>query len=203
MGYPGEPFSQNKKGFQLIPDKIYQYVEISCVRMSDGDIEPLKLYGSEIPPNAKIKLFKDDIIVSKVRPYRGAIGIIDSDDYVGSSAFTVLKYKGSINKEALITILRIKPYLQLSLKFNTGTSYPTITDNDVLTLPIPLIPTGIQEEIKQKISEMYRAKSASKKLLDIARRSVELAINRSEEEAVKWLTDEERQIIEASFVSKS
>jgi hypothetical protein len=102
----------------------------------------------------------------------------------------VLQPSGNINKETLITLLKTKPYLQLSLKFNTGTSYPTITDNDILTLPIPLIPNDIQLEIKQKILEMHRVKSASKRLLDIAKHGVEMAIEKNEEEALKWIENE-------------
>lgn len=186
----GNHFIQNKRGFKIIPDDIYSYVEISCVRTSDGDIEPLVLYGNELPPNAKIKLLRDDILVSKVRPYRGAIGIIDSDNYVGSSAFTVLQPSGSITKEALIALLRTKPYLLLSLKFNTGTSYPTITDNDVLNFPIPLLSSDIQREIEKVISEAYKAKSASKKILDIAKHGVEIAIEKGEGEAQDWVSQE-------------
>jgi len=186
----GNQFSQNKKGFRLIPDSVYHYVEISCVRTSDGYVEPLTLHGNELPPNAKIKLFKDDIIVSKVRPYRGAIGIIDSDNYVGSSAFTVLQASGNINKESLITLLRIKPYLQLSLKYNTGTSYPTITDNDVLNLPIPFIPRDVQDKIKKKITDADENRANAKLLLDIAKLGIEMAIEQNEEAATRWLKEE-------------
>jgi len=183
-------FRQNKKSFKKTPDKEYQYIEIGCVNISDGSVEPIKLQGSELPANAKIKFQKGDVIVSKVRPYRGAIGIVDSENYVGSGAFTVLQENGVVNKETLMVFLRLKPLLDFSLKFNTGTSYPTITDEDILNFPLPKIDSRTQEEIKKKITEMYETKKISKSLLEIAKRGVEIAIEKDEQEAGKWINGE-------------
>ena len=183
-------FRQNKKSFKKTPDKEYQYIEIGCVNISDGSVEPIKLQGSELPANAKIKFQKGDVIVSKVRPYRGAIGIVDSENYVGSGAFTVLQENGVVNKETLMVFLRLKPLLDFSLKFNTGTSYPTITDEDILNFPLPKIDSRTQEEIKKKITEMYEAKKLSKSLLEIAKRGVEIAIEKDEQEAEEWIESE-------------
>jgi len=183
----GNQFRQNKKTFKMTPDKIYRYVEIGCVRISDGGIEPLSLYGHELPANAKIKLMRDDVIVSKVRPYRGAIGIVESDDFVGSSAFTVLQASTSIKKETLMVLLRTNPYLEFSLKFNTGTSYPTITNDDILNFPIPLIPHSIQESIKQKIQDANNMRNKSNTMLEIAKEGVEMAIEKNEQTAMEWI----------------
>ena len=183
-------FKPNKKTFKKIADKEFRYIEIGCVNISDGSMEPVILHGSELPANAKIKFQKNDVIISKVRPYRGAIGIVDCDDYVGSGAFTVLQENGIINKETLMVFLRLKPLLDFSLKFNTGTSYPTITDEDILNFPLPKIDSKIQEQIKEKITEMCETKKLSKSLLEITKRGVEMAIEKNEEEAKKWIDGE-------------
>jgi len=187
-------FKQNKKSFKKILDKEYQYIEIGCINISDGSMEPMKLQGYELPANAKIKFQKGDVIVSKVRPYRGAIGIVDSEDFVGSGAFTVLQENGVVNKETLMVFLRLKPLLDFSLKFNTGTSYPTITDEDILNFPLPKIDSKTQEEIKKKITEMYETKKLSKSLLEIAKRGVEKAIEKDEREAEKWIEEKLKEI---------
>jgi len=183
-------FKQNKKSFKKILNEEYQYIEIGSVNISDGSTEPMTLQGDELPANAKIKLQKNDVIVSKVRPYRGAIGIVDNENYVGSGAFTVLQENGAVNKETLFVYLRLKPLLDFSLKFNTGTSYPTITDEDILNFPLPKIDSKTQEEIKKKITEMYETKRLSKSLLEIAKRGVEMAIEKDEQEAEKWIESE-------------
>ncbi|MFO0780468.1 MAG: restriction endonuclease subunit S [Candidatus Gracilibacteria bacterium] len=182
-------FVQNKKTIHKIDDRVYKYIEIGCVNISDGKMEPMNLKGFELPANAKIKLQKDDVIVSKVRPYRGAIGIVDCDNYVGSGAFTVLRENGVVSKETLMLFLRLKPLLDFSLKFNTGTSYPTITDDDILNFPLPKISLKIQEQIKEKIVEMQLQKRKSLFMLEIAKQGVEMAIEKSEDEAMVWLKE--------------
>lgn len=185
-----EQFKPNKKSFKKILDKEYQYVEIGCVNISDGSTEPILMRGADLPANAKIKLQKNDVIVSKVRPYRGAIGIVGSENYVGSGAFTILQENGAVNKETLFVFLRLKPLLDFSLKFNTGTSYPTITDEDVLNFPLPKIDSKTQEEIRKKIAEMYETKKLSKSLLEIAKRGIEIAIEKDEQVAEDWINQQ-------------
>jgi restriction endonuclease S subunit len=187
-------FKQNKKSFKKIADKDYYYIEIGSINISDGSMSLLILKGDELPANAKIKLNMNDILVSKVRPYRGAIGIVTSDDYVGSGAFTVLQKKGSINKETLLIFLRTKPLLDYSLKFNTGTSYPTITDKDILNFPLPLIDKTTQDIIKSKVEEAISSKNISKQLLEIAKLGVEMAIEKDEKQAEKWINEELEKI---------
>ena len=186
----GEQFTLSKKSFKKIDDREYRYIEIGCVNISDGTMEAIILQGSELPANAKIKLQKNDVIISKVRPYRGAIGIVDNDDFVGSGAFTVLGENGIINKETLMVFLRLKPLLDFSLKFNVGTSYPVITDEDILNFLLPKIIPKIQNQIKEKIAEMYETKKLSKSLLEIAKCGVETAIEKDEQEAKKWIDGE-------------
>lgn len=196
-GYSGgysfikEEFGQNKKSFINDKKQLYQYVEIGSVNITNGEIMPDELAGEELPANAKILLEKDDIVISKVRTYRGAITIIEEDGYIGSGAFTVLQGKhGRINKETLLAFLHSKPILNWTLKPNTGTSYPVITDEDILNLPVPLIPNLIQEEIRQKVSESFTLRRQSKHLLECAKRAVEIAIEQDEQAAIEWLEKE-------------
>jgi restriction endonuclease S subunit len=180
-------FKQNKTVFRTHPDEQYRYVEIGSVNITTGEIDPLILLGKDLPPNAKIKLIKGDVIISKVRTYRGAVSIIKDDNLIGSSAFTVLQESEKVNKETLFIYLKMSPILELSLKYNAGTSYPVIDEVDIFNLPFPIIPDNLQEEIKKKVTEMYRANVLSKRLLDIAKHGVEIAIEKNEQTAIKWL----------------
>jgi type I restriction enzyme, S subunit len=128
-----DEFKQNKITFKIDNAKQYKYVEIGSVNVGNGEITQNEVLGSELPANAKRVLKKGDVIVSKVRTYRGAITIVEEDGYVGSGAFTVLRENGCINKETLLAFLHSKPLLAWSLKPNTGTSYPVIIDDDILT----------------------------------------------------------------------
>ncbi len=190
--YIGNLFNQNKKSFVLDNDVKYNYVEIGSVNTSNGEIMPEIILGRDLPANAKIKLFTGDVLVSNVRTYRGAVAIIESSDYIGSGAFTILQEKteSMINKETLYTFFKLKPILDLTLKYNTGTSYPTITDEDILNMPIPKFNQDVQAKIKENVHEYKKMQLQSKQLLEIAKRGVEIAIEQNEEFATKWINEQ-------------
>ncbi len=190
----GEEFNHNKSTFNTDDEKLYQYVEIGSVNVTSGEIIPNDVLGSELPANAKRALNKGDVIVSKVRTYRGAITIVDKNGYVGSGAFTILSACGKINKETLLAFLHSKPLLAWSLKPNTGTSYPVIVDDDILNLPIPILPEKMQTKIKQKVTESFNLRKQSKHLLESAKKAVEMAIEQDEQTAIKWLQKEMKTI---------
>lgn len=190
----GSEFKQNKNTFNIENDKIYQYVEIGSVNVSNGEITPNEVIGEELPANAKRSLKKNDVIVSKVRTYRGAITIVEENGYVGSGAFTVLHENGRINKGTLLAFLHSKPLLTWSLKPNTGTSYPVIIDNDILNLPIPILPEAKQTKIQKKVTESFNLRNQSKHLLESAKKAVEIAIEQDEQSAIKWLKNETQEM---------
>ena len=182
-----DEFEQNKSTFEVVPEKLYRYVEIGSVNVSTGEIVPEEVLGKDLPANAKRVLKKGDIIISKVRTYRGAITIVQEDGYVGSGAFCVLSENGRFNKETLLACLRSKLFLTWSWKPNTGTSYPTLDDDDILDFPIPLLSEDKQTEIEQKVLESFNLRKHAKDLLEHAKRAVEIAIKQDEQTAINWL----------------
>lgn len=186
----GKEFNQNKTTFNINKEKQYQYIEIGSISISDTSITPEIIEGSELPANAKIKLYKDDVLISKVRTYRGAVSIVPTDEFIGSGAFVVLQEKGKINKETLLTYFKLKPILDLTLKYNSGTSYPTLFDEDILNMPIPSFSNKVQNQIKNNIIITSNCRKQSKQLLEIAKRGVEIAIEENEETATNWINNE-------------
>lgn len=176
-------FVQNNTSFKKIKEQNYKYVEIGSVDISNGSITPLYLIGSELPQYAKIKLQKRDLIISKVRTYRGAVSIINENDFVGSGAFVVLHEISNINIETLYVFLKSKPILELTFKFNKGTSYPILFDKDILNFPFPLIHENIQQIIKTKVNESQQKVIKSKRLLDFAKQILEKYIETDEKQA--------------------
>jgi len=176
-------------------DKIgYNYIEISDVNVSTGSCNSNFIKTNELPANAKTLVKKGDILISKVRPYRGAVTLInfEKEDLIVSGAFTVLreKEKSIFSNEVLKVLLRTKEYKELLLKFNVGTSYPVIKDIDVLNLPIPKISKDTQEEITSKIQHSSKLKKQSEHLLEVAKKAVEIAIEEDEEVALKFINSQ-------------
>lgn len=159
----------------------YNYVEIGDVNVGDGSVSFNKVETSELPANAKRVLHKNDILISKVRPYRGAVAIIDfeQEDLIGSGAFTVLQEKSSYKKETLQILFRTAVYKDWLLKWNVGSSYPVIKDEDILNLSIPILPEQIQTKIASLIQQSFECKAQSKQLLEDAKRMVEAEIEKN------------------------
>ena len=181
-------FSQVKK---ICDRKLssYKYVEIGDVNVSYGFATANEVATPDLPDNAKIMAKKDDIIISTVRPNRGAVAVLEDDNLLVSGAFTVLREKGTYKKEVLQVLLRLPFYRDWLLRYNVGTSYPVIKDSDVLNMPIPLFDKETQNGIVQKVKESSDLRNQSKRLLEYAKQAVEIAIEQGEGVALKWLKD--------------
>ncbi|MCK4429060.1 MAG: restriction endonuclease subunit S [Candidatus Aenigmarchaeota archaeon] len=184
-------FKQNKI-LSKKDKEFYNYIEISDINISNGEITPSKIEINKIPANGKRELFKNDLLISKVRPYRGAISFIDfeKENLLGSGAFTVLQEKTAYKKEVLMIFLKTAFIKELLLRYNCGTSYPVIKDEDILDLKTPLIKLEIQNKIAEKIKESHKLRRESKMLLEEAKRKMEEEI---EKEATKTTGGELRE----------
>ena len=182
------------------PKLAYNYIEISDVNVSDGTNSPNLLETSELPANAKYEVKKGDLIISKVRPNRGAVTVIESDgdNLIVSGAFTVLREKPEsvFTKEVLKVLLRTPIYREWLLQFNIGTQYPVIRDDDILNLPIPKIDIATQTNISELVQQSFSLKAESERMLEAAKRAVEMAIESSEEAALAWLNANYQQTLQ-------
>ncbi len=165
----------------------YPYVEIGDISIENGEAEYHIVRTKNLSANARIMTQSGDILVSTVRPYRGAVSVLHEDNLLVSSAFTVLRENGTYPAQTLQVLFRTDFYKDWLLKFNVGTSYPVIKDEDVLNMPIPVLDESVHESIKEYVQESKRLLNKSKELLGNAKYAVEMAIEQDEEIAVKWL----------------
>ena len=164
-----------KTKIKPIPDRLYKYIEISDIDISDGFVDFNEIIGQELPANARIPIKGVELVISKVRPTRGAISILPPDfnkDFICSSAFSVFTVSGPL-KEYLFVVLRsIIGKIQFE-KPTTGTSYPTITDQDVENILVPILPQSFQQKIADLVLQSHQARKKAKELLERAKREVE------------------------------
>lgn len=168
----------------------YRYVEIGDVNVSNGIATANSVETAKLPDNAKIMTRAGDVLVSKVRPNRGAVAILREDDLLVSGAFAVLRANTYFSSEVVQVLLRTPVYRDLMLKYNVGTSYPVIKDEDVLNLPLPVVSSELQEKIAAQVSESFKLRIESERLLSRAKSAVELAIEQGEDFALKFLEEE-------------
>ena len=156
-------------------EKVYKYIEISDISIGSGDVGFNEIIGKELPANARIPIKGGELLVSKVRPTRGAIAIVPNNfdnNFICSGAFSVFSAP-EIMKEYLFIVLRsIVGKLQFE-KPTTGTSYPTIIDEDVENLIIPVLPRSTQQKIADLVQKSHEARLKAKQLLEETKNKVE------------------------------
>ena len=92
--------------------------------------------------------------------------------------------------QSTVPLLCIKLWL---LRFNVGTSYPVIKDEDVLNMPIPILGDDIKQDVVAKVNESASLRRQSKQLLEYAKQAVEMAIEQGEDIALAWLKSKVEQ----------
>lgn len=172
--------------------KSYYYTEIGNVSTADGSLVWKELLTKELPANAKIIVQEHDLLVSKVRPNRGAVSIvpvIPEKPLIVSGAFCVLRQISDFPIDTLAVLLRTPLYKDWLLKYNVGTSYPVIKDEDVLNMPLPLLEQDVHGAVTEAVQRSSAERTKAKKLLHTATRAVEIAIEQGEAAALVYLSD--------------
>jgi len=162
-------------------EKIYKYIEISDVNVGNGEVNFNEIIGDQLPPNARIAIQGGELIISKVRPTRKAIAIIPVDfnqDFICSFAFSIFQVE-EVLKEYLFVLLRSLIGRSQLEQPSTGTEYPTITNEDVEDIKVPILPKSSQQEISDLVRKSQVARKKAKELLDEAKRKVEELIEKA------------------------
>ena len=175
------------KNFTPKNDVIYKYIELSNISANGNITGFTQATGKELPSRARRKVSFGDVIVSSIEGSLSSIALItdELDGALCSTGFYVVK-SNDINSETLLVLLK-SPVGQLQLKKGcSGSILTAIGKDEFERIILPNINPKVQEEIKKKITEMYNAKVSSKYLLDIAKQAIEIAIEKNEDEAIKW-----------------
>jgi restriction endonuclease S subunit len=138
----------NKNKIKPKKNKKYKYIEIGDISIDVREVDYTERWSDDLPPNARIPVFGEELIISKVRPTRGAIGIIPkelNDDVICSSAFSVFTVKSPMREFLYIVIRSLIGKLQME-RATKGTSYPTIYDETVEGIKVPILSNEIQKK---------------------------------------------------------
>ena len=165
----------------------YNYLEIGDIDVGNGSSTSHVVAEEELPANAKIMAKAGDIVVSTVRPYRGAVSVLRENELLVSGAFTVLRQKGIYPPQTLQALFRTDLYKEWLLKYNVGTSYPVIKDDDVLDIPIPLFDDEDNQRIVENVEKASALFEESKAILCSVKCAVEQAVEDNEAGAKKIL----------------
>ncbi|MCZ7641878.1 MAG: N-6 DNA methylase [Pseudorhodoplanes sp.] len=117
----------------------FDYIEISDVDTRTALVGHKRILAAEAPSRARKRVRVGDVLVSTVRPERGAVGVVPArlDGAVCSTGFAVLRSKG-IHPLALTWILKTDLVRQQMIRSNIGIAYPAISETTCLEIVLPL-----------------------------------------------------------------
>lgn len=157
-------FPKETKDPTNTPETSFNYIDIASIDIELGEIrEVSEILGSDAPSRARQVVHPGEIIISTVRPTRGAIALIPEsmDGFICSTGFSIVRPNNQVTSEYLHTALRLHTTLEQFGRRSAGSSYPAILDKDVKATLIP-VP---HKEIQDKISvEVIRRRSEAKQL---------------------------------------
>lgn len=160
-------FVEEKINPKKFPEKEFYYIEIGDVNVKTGIIEKpyQKLLGKQVPSGPKYIVKEGDILVSLVRPTRGAIAIVpkDLEGALATGGFAVLRTKGQVSQEYIYAILRMPFALsQMGARVGGGT-YPTIKIEDVKEIKIPIPSSETEKKIISEVKELFKLREDAEK----------------------------------------
>lgn len=171
--------------------EIYKYIELANIS-NNGDITGFtEECGQELPTRARRRVSKGDVIVSSIEGSLSSIALVNDNlhNALCSTGFYVVNSK-AINSETLLVLLKsLVGQLQLK-KGCSGTILTAISKDEFSKVVLPKLAGGIQEKIRLSIQKMYEARYKSKQLLEIAKKGVEMAIEKTEAKAEAWIKAE-------------
>jgi len=176
--------------FQKTPGADFQYLEIGGLR-GDGSVASETVACDDAPSRASQRVRQGDIITSTVHPIRRLSALVAAaqDGYVCSSGFVVLQPK-QIAAEVLLVYLRLPAICELMDLHTSASLYPAISEKDLLGLPIPKISDDVQRKISTLVQQSFTLKAQSARLLEAAKRAVEIAIEQDEAAGMAYLSRE-------------
>lgn len=140
----------------------WPYIEIGDIDLENKSIsfkDKKSIKGAVVAP-------ENTVLISRVRPTRGAIVLIDKS-YPVSSAFTILKARQSETSSRFLfywlsNFKSLSIYLQSRQK---GSNYPSVREKDILNFEITLPPLEIQKQIVERLDKIAEARKLNDELI--------------------------------------
>ena len=107
---------------------------------------------------------------------------------LASNHVNILRVRG-VNPIYLALVLNSPVGRMQTEKLCTGSAQAEIYPNDIEKFIVPILDETIQESIAAKVQECFAMKAESKRLLNVAKEAVEIAISDSEEKALQFIKE--------------
>lgn len=148
----------------LTSDETFRYVDISSVDAKSGRVlNPQDVLGEDAPSRARKVVQAFDLVISTVRPTRGAIAVVPEDlhNEIASTGFAVVRANADVNPFYLHFALRMQSTREQFRKWSTGSSYPAILESDVAKTLIPVPSPEFQDAFAIELIQASRRRESA------------------------------------------
>jgi hypothetical protein len=136
-------------------DEILEYIAIDSIDTEDGLTYSEEELFTDLPSRAAYKLEMGDMLVSNVRPNRGAVSLITERNAgsIGSSGFTLLRKRpdAGISQEFIFAFLKTDYGRNQLIRRNRGSMYPAVLQDDVFDIWIPKPSEKLAKQVTEKV----------------------------------------------------
>ena len=175
--------SQNKiKIKEIVIDKACKKAEVGLSPYIEiGDIDTFNkkiIFKDKESVKGSIIASQDSVLVSKVRPYRGAVHILKEDQIV-TNGFSILNVNEAKSSPSFLfyCIAWNKDFYYQMSRLSAGSTYPTVEDEDILGYSIPYVDENLQKEYVEKIDQIYTAFSNIESKINKTKNLLNVLIN--------------------------
>jgi len=168
--------ADNQAGCKPVEESV-SYIDIDAVDTEDGMVFYEAIRREALPSRAKHQVAPGDILVSKVRPNRGAVTLLSrlSEGALASSGFTLVRVaspsdlrespgthempiavekpgdENGITKEFIFAFLKTKFGRDQLIRRNRGSMYPAVLSDDVFDVWIPQPSEDIESVVRSRV----------------------------------------------------
>lgn len=135
-----------------------RYVDISSVEQKFGYVFPNKLKTADVPGRASYLLQKGDVLISTVRPERNTVALVNHElvePMIASNGFCVLRPE-KVNPYYLYAYCKSDLFKNSLSGLATSSMYPTVSDKDILQMPIIYPDKETQKDIEEKVEASFK-----------------------------------------------
>ena len=160
---------------KLFGDSDFVYIDISSVENGTGLVDMNNVISTKSAPSRARRVIKNgDVLLSTVRPNLKAFAYAQNlpEKVLASTGFAVLTATDKILPKYIFNLL-FTDYLQEQMIARMGKgSYPSINQDDVEQLTIPLLPLELQKKLVAEAEKEQEVINANKQLIEIMEQKI-------------------------------
>ena len=168
-----------------------RYVELADIGANGEITGCMSAAFGELPSRARQRIEVGQVIVSSIEGSLDKCALVtpEYDKTLCSTSFHRFR-SATINAETMLLLFKSWPIQQLMKRGCSGTILCGILPGELAHVPLPLVDSKVQRDIAAKVQSSFALRAESKRLLEMAKQAVELAIERGESKSTEFVRKE-------------